>query len=139
MKNVNNKCPPTHDEKKDFSINLQPHIDEMNLKKRCHPEEISLSCSSNMKKQDKRRRTAEPLSPEDINQFIQDGFVLLKNAFSKEIARECREFMWQRLEKDGIQKEDPSTWVERHGIAGRLYLSLNFVICNSAMRDRNLR
>jgi hypothetical protein len=44
---------------------------------------------------------AEPtpviFSREEIEQFITDGFVILRRGFSKEVAAECREFIWRKI------------------------------------------
>ncbi|KAI9909537.1 hypothetical protein PsorP6_014804 [Peronosclerospora sorghi] len=67
----------------------------------------------------KKQRTScseDPLDPASIDAFIRDGFVVLRAAFLRSSAHTCRELLWHRLANDGITK-DPSTWVERHGIA----------------------
>lgn len=64
-----------------------------------------------------------PLSDEQLETFMRDGFVLLKNAFSTETASKARELIWKKLAHDGILEQDPSTWVERHGIPGTNGLS----------------
>eukprot|EP00752_Nemacystus_decipiens_P001709 g1655.t1 len=58
-----------------------------------------------------------PLSPEDISKFEEDGFVMLKRAFSSEVAAACRESLWKRLKGEGITRGDPSTWVRKVGLA----------------------
>lgn len=64
------------------------------------------------------KQEAAPLSDAQIETFMRDGFVLLKNAFSSETASAIRELIWERLAHDGIHQQDSSTWVERHGIPG---------------------
>ena len=66
---------------------------------------------------DKKKRIEDAFDHVAIESFIRDGFVLLPEAFSPSTAQECREVIWHRLAQDGITK-DPTTWVERHGIAG---------------------
>ena len=58
------------------------------------------------------------LSPENIEVFERDGFVLLKDAFPPSIAEACRAYLWNRLEHDGIYEYDPQSWVKRRGISG---------------------
>jgi ectoine hydroxylase-related dioxygenase (phytanoyl-CoA dioxygenase family) len=58
-----------------------------------------------------------PLNAAEIQHFIDNGYVLLRNVFSTDVARQVREKIWTRLAKDGIEKADPTTWVLRHGIA----------------------
>ncbi|KAF1314366.1 Phytanoyl-coa dioxygenase, partial [Globisporangium splendens] len=77
----------------------------------------------------KRQATDGPLTAREIDAFVRDGFVLLKDAFSEETAAKCRELVWRRLEEDGILKSDSSTWVERHGIPGMgVFRSFNHVL-----------
>lgn len=51
----------------------------------------------------------EGLSKPQIEQFIQDGFVRVDNAFSKDTARKAREILWRDLPCD---PEDPATWTK---------------------------
>lgn len=62
--------------------------------------------------------TDGPLTPQEIEAFVRDGFVRLRGAFSSETAAACRALIWRRLAADGILESDPRTWVERHGIPG---------------------
>jgi len=57
-----------------------------------------------------------PLSRSEIDHFIERGFVMLKNAFSREASQHAKDFLWSRIAKDGITK-DPRSWTRRHGIA----------------------
>ncbi|OQS06220.1 hypothetical protein THRCLA_01738 [Thraustotheca clavata] len=57
------------------------------------------------------------LLPEEVDFFIEHGYVLLKKAFSTETAAACREFLWERLEKDGLNRHDSLTWPEKHWIS----------------------
>ncbi len=52
---------------------------------------------------------ALPLSEDQIEQFIRDGFVRLDHAFSWETAEEARKILWRDLPCD---REDRDTWVE---------------------------
>jgi hypothetical protein len=47
------------------------------------------------------------LSPEQINDFINNGYIKLENAFSNEIANDCCNILW---EKTGYNPDDPETW-----------------------------
>lgn len=49
------------------------------------------------------------LSSEEINQFIDQGFVKLENAFSKELAEDALEILWKDT---GCKRDDPSTWTQ---------------------------
>ncbi|KAI3622729.1 hypothetical protein WG66_015569 [Moniliophthora roreri] len=47
------------------------------------------------------------LSPEQVDHFLEHGFILVKNAFSREQAAEFTETMWIRL---ALDPHDKSTW-----------------------------
>ncbi|MGX5820717.1 phytanoyl-CoA dioxygenase family protein [Chitinophaga lutea] len=47
------------------------------------------------------------LSPAQIDQFIHNGYVLVKNAFSKATAAAARDILWKDT---GCDPDDPSTW-----------------------------
>jgi hypothetical protein len=49
------------------------------------------------------------LKPSDLEQFINDGYVLLREAFSPDVARGVREFLFNRV---GVSATDRSTWKE---------------------------
>jgi len=46
-------------------------------------------------------------SRSDIEQFIRDGYVILRNGFSPDVASEGRKFIWREL---GLPPDDPSAW-----------------------------
>jgi len=49
-------------------------------------------------------------SKTEINQFIQDGYVILRSAFPESLASEGRDFIWQKLE---VSEDKPSEWNEK--------------------------
>ena len=52
-----------------------------------------------------------PFSPEEIEAYVRDGFVLLKRAFPPSVAASCREALWRVMEEQqGIRRDDPGTW-----------------------------
>src|SRR5687767_8570293 len=51
----------------------------------------------------------EQLSTEQINSFINDGFVKVEHAFSTEIADECREILWKATKCD---PRNPASWTQ---------------------------
>lgn len=58
------------------------------------------------------------LTVEQIESFVCDGFVHVPNAFSAELAAECRGLLWKQL---GMDPDDRSTWtreVVRLGVRG---------------------
>ena len=50
-----------------------------------------------------------PLSDAQIASFVTDGFVRIDNAFSPEVADECRAILWRDT---GVDPADPSTWTK---------------------------
>jgi hypothetical protein len=53
--------------------------------------------------------TNYPLSDAQVASFIADGFVRIENAFSMELADECRAILWKDT---GVNPDDPSTWTK---------------------------
>jgi hypothetical protein len=51
----------------------------------------------------------ERLSTGQVNEFIDQGFIKLENAFTKEIAHECRSLLWKETRCD---PGDPAGWTE---------------------------
>jgi ectoine hydroxylase-related dioxygenase (phytanoyl-CoA dioxygenase family) len=48
-------------------------------------------------------------SQAEIQQFLNDGFVMLRGGFSRELAERGREYVWA---KTGLSVDDPSKWTE---------------------------
>ena len=53
--------------------------------------------------------TYQEISDEQVQQFLTDGYVIIKNAFSREVAKKYTDLAWERL---GYDPNDPSTWEE---------------------------
>lgn len=51
----------------------------------------------------------EKLSNEQVNDFINAGYVKIEHAFSREIADECRAILWKA---SGCDPNDSSTWIQ---------------------------
>jgi hypothetical protein len=51
----------------------------------------------------------EKLTTEQIDGFIHNGFVKIENAFSAEIAADCREILWKATQCD---PNDPESWTQ---------------------------
>jgi len=52
------------------------------------------------------------LSPSECRHFVEHGYVVVTEAFPRELAAELQEAHWQELEGKGILRGDPSTWSE---------------------------
>jgi hypothetical protein len=44
-----------------------------------------------------------------VADFIEDGFLVLENAFDRDVALQCQDFLWSQIDQ---KKDDPSTWTE---------------------------
>ncbi|MFJ9842917.1 phytanoyl-CoA dioxygenase family protein [Kitasatospora sp. NPDC101155] len=49
------------------------------------------------------------LTADQIERFVTDGFVRLEVAFPRELAEECRAFLWRET---GLAEDDPATWTQ---------------------------
>jgi hypothetical protein len=50
-------------------------------------------------------------TPDDVNRFVADGFLLLPEAFPRELAGVCRERLWRDLERElQLDRNDAATW-----------------------------
>ena len=52
------------------------------------------------------------LSRAEIDAFVADGYVALREAVEPKVAQACQEVIWSELGQRGILREDPSTWTE---------------------------
>jgi hypothetical protein len=50
------------------------------------------------------------LSPEEARHFFERGWVVVKGAFSKQIAADIVACSWRELEERGMMQDDPETW-----------------------------
>lgn len=57
------------------------------------------------------------LSEELLENFIHEGYVILKGVFSKEVAEACRNVIWGHLEEKGISRSNKDTWEARVGLS----------------------
>ncbi|MFC4808578.1 phytanoyl-CoA dioxygenase family protein [Paenibacillus sp. GCM10023250] len=74
------------------------------------------------------------LTEEQIEQFIDRGYVQIKGAFPREAAQEAQSFLWGQLkEKAGVVREDPSTWREPMVNIRENYRNAAFDVCNTAL------
>jgi hypothetical protein len=51
----------------------------------------------------------DKLSDEQIVQFIQQGYIKIENAFSSEIAEQCRSILWKAIQ---LSPDHPETWTQ---------------------------
>jgi len=67
---------------------------------------------------DENLDSVRPLSSSDIEDFVENGYVVLRNGFDPALAAHIRENeLWTSLYRmHGIKKEDPSTWPHHVGM-----------------------
>ena len=53
--------------------------------------------------------SSHPLSEAQVASFIADGFVRIDNAFTEELAAECRAILWKDA---GVDPDGPATWTK---------------------------
>jgi hypothetical protein len=77
------------------------------------------------------------LTPDQVEQFVEEGYTILREAFPRKIAHEVRKFI---LERDGVREDDPRTWTKhfRHlteSFRGEPFMSCYSPRYNAAMDD----
>jgi len=67
-----------------------------------------------------------PLSVAEVEAFVRDGYAYVREAFAASVAAECREILWQWLEREhGIREGDHASY-RRAAPRGKLYISEHF-------------
>jgi hypothetical protein len=46
----------------------------------------------------------------DVDSFVRDGFVAVRQAVDRGTAAACRELIWQSMARRGLRRPDPATW-----------------------------
>lgn len=65
--------------------------------------------------------TAAVLDDRDLEQFMEEGYCMLPEAFTREQAGAASDCLWRRMtEKAGIQKDRPETWPDGYDIEEHL-------------------
>ncbi|REE87410.1 phytanoyl-CoA dioxygenase PhyH [Paenibacillus taihuensis] len=77
------------------------------------------------------RNEEQVLSHEQIEQFKELGWVKVEQAFSRELALACQQFLWSKLEERGIAQTDRSTWMTPMIYIQEAYRSPEFDQCNT--------
>ncbi|WP_308637357.1 hypothetical protein [Paenibacillus silvisoli] len=55
---------------------------------------------------------AKVLTNQQIEHFMEKGWVKIEQAFPREEALKVQQFLWERLAEHGVDKEDSSTWTK---------------------------
>ena len=70
---------------------------------------------------DEAAERCSELSRADAAHFVERGYVVVRGAFSKDIAAAVREQAWSELEgQHGVDRHDPSTWNRSFGFGGHV-------------------
>jgi hypothetical protein len=58
--------------------------------------------------------TYQVLTESDVEQFIERGYIRLKEAYPRQAALDAQDFLWDRIIEKypeyGLKKDDPETW-----------------------------
>ncbi|OUS78109.1 hypothetical protein B1748_04925 [Paenibacillus sp. MY03] len=72
------------------------------------------------------------LTPAQVEQFMERGWVQVEEAYPKEAALEVQQFLWRKLEeRSQARQNDPSTWMEPMIRLNEAYSTPEFQRCNS--------
>ena len=63
---------------------------------------------------EKTLENCQLLSRAEAEHFINKGFVLIRDAFNRDIAKQVVDCAWEELKaKHGVERDDPNTWLRR--------------------------
>lgn len=71
------------------------------------------------------------LSQNDIEQFIELGWVKVPQAFDRKAALKAQDYLWEQVETRGIKRLDQTTWAEPMLRINENYDTEDFRACNS--------
>ncbi|MDF2959146.1 MAG: hypothetical protein K0S39_881 [Paenibacillus sp.] len=72
------------------------------------------------------------LTPMEIEQFMENGYVKLEEAYPRKLALEAQNFLWGRLGNQGVHKSDPTTWTQPMVHIKETYDDDVFQVCNTS-------
>jgi len=72
------------------------------------------------------------LTPEQVEQFVDRGWVRLEQAIPRDIALAAQDVVWRHVEKRGVLKHDPDTWTVPMVHLKEGYTDPEFQRCNTA-------
>ncbi|TVY04018.1 phytanoyl-CoA dioxygenase family protein [Paenibacillus cremeus] len=71
------------------------------------------------------------LTPLEIEQFMEYGYIKLEQAYPRKVAMGAQNFIWDRLKESGVSKSDSTTWTEPMIHIREAYDDDVFQICNT--------
>ncbi|MDQ0899492.1 hypothetical protein [Paenibacillus sp. V4I7] len=73
------------------------------------------------------------LTNEQVELFIEKGWVKLEGAYAREDALAAQEYLWTEVEKrSGVRRDDRTTWTEPMVQINEVFLTPDFARCNTA-------
>jgi hypothetical protein len=79
------------------------------------------------------------LSPSDVEQFIELGYVKLPQAFGHAEAMAVQEFLWAKLAERGVRKDDRATWTKPIVHVKEAYNGPVFKACETERLDNAIQ
>lgn len=62
-----------------------------------------------------RSMSTKVLSADQVDQFVEDGYCVVREAFPREDAKEALDMLWaEAREQEGVERYDSATWSRRH-------------------------
>ncbi len=71
------------------------------------------------------------LSKNDVEQFMELGWVKVEEAFPRKVALEAQKIVWENVEKRGVLQNDKSTWTQDMVQINESYDHDEFQLCNT--------
>jgi hypothetical protein len=71
------------------------------------------------------------LTPEQVEQFVEKGWVTLEGAFAREDALAAQDFLWGEVKARGVSRDDKSTWTQPMVRINENFLTPAFQRCNT--------
>lgn len=75
------------------------------------------------------------LTPAQIEQFITRGWTKVPEAFPRDVAVSCQDFLWDKLAEQGVRRDDRSTWTRPLVFIPENYDTPPFDACASRKLD----
>jgi len=71
------------------------------------------------------------LTQDQVEQFMENGWVKVEQAFPREVALKAQQILWNHVEKRGPLRNDPSTWTQGMVKINEVFDNDEFQPCNS--------
>lgn len=71
------------------------------------------------------------LTKDQVEQFMENGWVQLEEAFPRKVALDAQKIVWENVEKRGVLQHDRSTWTKEMVQINENYSHGEFQLCNT--------